>query len=57
MSDVKKKKEQAPEHVRKTDKILFFIGSLALLFAMAVDTIAVLGRHIGMPLWGSIGRA
>jgi TRAP-type C4-dicarboxylate transport system permease small subunit len=54
MSDVKKTKDPAPGLFSMTGKILFFIGSFALLFAMAVDTIAVLGRHVGMPLWGSI---
>jgi TRAP-type C4-dicarboxylate transport system permease small subunit len=33
---------------------LFYLGAVALLFAMAADAIAVLGRHIGMPLLGSI---
>lgn len=54
MSDREKTKEPAVEHGSKAGKWLFFIGSLALLAAMAVDAIAVLGRHIGMPLWGSI---
>jgi TRAP-type C4-dicarboxylate transport system permease small subunit len=36
------------------EKILFYMGGAALLFAMSVDTIAVIGRHIGWPLWGSI---
>jgi TRAP-type C4-dicarboxylate transport system permease small subunit len=38
----------------KVWKWLFYLGGLALLFAMAVDTLAVLGRHIGIPLPGSI---
>ncbi|MEJ2110721.1 MAG: TRAP transporter small permease subunit [Acidobacteriota bacterium] len=33
---------------------MFYLGSIALLFAMAVDTLAVVGRHIGIPLPGSI---
>lgn len=33
---------------------LLWIGGGALLFAMATDAIAVVGRHIGMPLLGSI---
>lgn len=37
-----------------SERLLFYMGSVALLFAMGVDTIAVLGRHIGVPLWGSI---
>jgi TRAP-type C4-dicarboxylate transport system permease small subunit len=36
------------------EKFLFYLGAAALLFAMGVDTIAVLGRHLGLPLWGSI---
>ena len=35
-------------------KWLFYLGSIALLFAMAVEAVAVLGRHIGIPLPGSI---
>lgn len=31
-----------------------WIGGLALLAATLVDTIAVIGRHIGLPLTGSI---
>lgn len=33
---------------------IFYIGASALLTAMAVDTLAVLGRHIGVSLLGSI---
>jgi TRAP-type C4-dicarboxylate transport system permease small subunit len=33
---------------------LFHLGAAALLFAVAVDAIAVTGRHIGRPLLGSI---
>lgn len=33
---------------------LFYIGAAALLLAMAVETIAVLGRHAGIPLLGSL---
>jgi TRAP-type C4-dicarboxylate transport system permease small subunit len=33
---------------------LFYLGAAALLFAMSTDAIAVLGRHIGLPLLGSI---
>ena len=39
---------------RLLGKLLFYLGSLSLLFAMAVEALAVLGRHIGMPLPGSI---
>jgi TRAP-type C4-dicarboxylate transport system permease small subunit len=38
----------------KVWKWLFYLGGIALLFAMAVDAVAVAGRHIGIPLPGSI---
>jgi len=38
----------------KVWKWLFYLGGIALLLAMAVDTLAVLGRHIGIPFPGSI---
>jgi TRAP-type C4-dicarboxylate transport system permease small subunit len=33
---------------------IFYVGATALLTAMAVDTLAVIGRHIGVSLLGSI---
>lgn len=33
---------------------LFLVGAAGLLLAMATDAIAVVGRHIGRPLLGSI---
>lgn len=33
---------------------LIWIGGLALLAATLIDTIAVIGRHVGLPLTGSI---
>lgn len=33
---------------------LFYLGAAGLLLAMAVDAVAVVGRHIGWPLLGSI---
>ena len=39
---------------KKVWKWLFYLGGIALLFAMAVEALAVLGRHIGIPLPGSI---
>jgi len=39
---------------QKVWKWLFYLGGIALLFAMAVEAVAVLGRHIGIPLPGSI---
>jgi TRAP-type C4-dicarboxylate transport system permease small subunit len=35
-------------------RLLVIVGGGALLLAMAVDAIAVAGRHLGMPLLGSI---
>jgi len=35
-------------------KWLYRLGGFALLFAMAADAVAVLGRHLGIPLLGSI---
>lgn len=35
-------------------RISFVIGAAALLVAMSVDALAVVGRHIGVPLLGSI---
>jgi TRAP-type C4-dicarboxylate transport system permease small subunit len=34
--------------------VIVWIGGIALLLAVAIDTIAVIGRHIGFPLTGSI---
>ena len=33
---------------------IIWIGGLALLMATLIDTIAVIGRHVGLPLTGSI---
>jgi TRAP-type C4-dicarboxylate transport system permease small subunit len=33
---------------------LFYVGAGALLIVMAVETVAVIGRHIGWPLLGAI---
>jgi len=35
-------------------RLAIWTGGLALLAATAIDTFAVIGRHIGMPLGGSI---
>jgi TRAP-type transport system small permease protein len=35
-------------------RLLSIVGGVALLFAMAVDVISVIGRHIKLPLLGSI---
>lgn len=34
--------------------LFVWIGGIALLAAIAVDSIAVIGRHVGLPLRGSI---
>jgi TRAP-type C4-dicarboxylate transport system permease small subunit len=34
--------------------LIFIIGAAALLLAMAVDVLAVIGRHVGISLLGSI---
>ncbi len=34
--------------------LLIWIGGIALLAATFIDTIAVIGRHVGLPLIGSI---
>lgn len=39
---------------RRRPSIIFMIGAAALLLAMAVDVLAVIGRHIGISLLGSI---
>jgi len=33
---------------------LFYVGAAGLLFAIGADAVAVLGRHLGIPLLGSI---
>jgi TRAP-type C4-dicarboxylate transport system permease small subunit len=35
-------------------RVAIWVGGLALLAATLIDTLAVIGRHIGMPLTGSI---
>ncbi len=47
-------KDPAAALPRGPEGWLFYLGSAALLFAMATDAIAVLGRHAGVPLLGSI---
>jgi TRAP-type C4-dicarboxylate transport system permease small subunit len=36
------------------DRAMFLVGSIGLLAAMFADSLAVLGRHVGLPLIGSI---
>lgn len=35
-------------------RLLVILGGVALLLALAVDALAVIGRHVGFPLLGSI---
>jgi TRAP-type C4-dicarboxylate transport system permease small subunit len=53
-----KTSSEAVEHkkklLRRGEGWLFYLGAGGLLFGMAVETIAVLGRHMGVPLSGSI---
>ncbi len=46
--------DRARHPAHTADRGLFYLGAAALLTAMAVDAIAVLGRHVGVPLLGSI---
>lgn len=39
---------------RWLERIAFVAGSVGLLTAMAADALAVLGRHLGLPILGSI---
>ena len=54
MKEVPETIEPRQKPGRWVERWLFYLGAAALLFAMAADTIAVLGRHVGLPLWGSI---
>ncbi len=47
-------KTGGPEKTGWLQKIVFVVGSIGLLAAMSADALAVLGRHIGLPLIGSI---
>jgi len=40
-----------PERLRM---LLLAVGSIGLLAAMGIDALAVVGRHVGLPLLGSI---
>src|SRR5512144_1948383 len=35
-------------------RLLFYVGAAALLLVMLIETIAVIGRHIGWPVLGAI---
>lgn len=39
---------------RGVQRWLFYVGAAGLLFAIGADALAVLGRHLGIPLLGSI---
>ena len=42
------------EPSRGVQRGLFYVGAAGLLFAIGADAVAVLGRHLGIPLLGSI---
>jgi TRAP-type C4-dicarboxylate transport system permease small subunit len=42
------------EPARGVQRWLFYVGAAGLLLAIGADAIAVLGRHLGIPLLGSI---
>lgn len=42
------------EPARGAQRWLFYVGAAGLLFAIGADALAVLGRHLGIPLLGSI---
>jgi TRAP-type C4-dicarboxylate transport system permease small subunit len=42
------------EPARGVQRWLFYVGAAGLLFAIGADAVAVLGRHLGIPLLGSI---
>jgi TRAP-type transport system small permease protein len=55
-------RNEAPEALEDADREttggvqawLFYLGAVGLLVAIAADGLAVLGRHVGIPLLGSI---
>ncbi|RYY26644.1 MAG: TRAP transporter small permease subunit [Sphingomonadales bacterium] len=47
-------KTEAPEALSRAQRFLIFTGSAGLLLAMATDALAVLGRHAGFAVIGSI---
>ncbi|HEY6642793.1 TRAP transporter small permease subunit [Povalibacter sp.] len=52
--------DDTPDHItrrapfRALERLAFIVGSVGLLTAMCADALAVLGRHVGLPLLGSI---
>jgi TRAP-type transport system small permease protein len=42
------------EPARGVQSWVFYVGAAGLLFAIGADAVAVLGRHLGIPLLGSI---
>ena len=46
--------DRASPFARWLDRVAFVVGSMGLLGAMSADALAVLGRHVGLPLLGSI---
>jgi TRAP-type C4-dicarboxylate transport system permease small subunit len=48
------KQDKGEAHSFRIWRWIFNLGAFSLLLAMAVDTLAVVGRHIGIPFPGSI---
>ncbi|WP_066799591.1 TRAP transporter small permease [Sphingomonas soli] len=46
--------DEAPESLSRAQRFLIFTGSVGLIGAMATDALAVLGRHTGFAVVGSI---
>ena len=54
LPEEKASREPASAVLRRLEQIAFVVGSAGLLIAMGADALAVLGRHLGVPLLGSI---
>jgi TRAP-type C4-dicarboxylate transport system permease small subunit len=48
------REDDAIEPARGWQRWLYYVGAAGLLFAIGADALAVLGRHLGIPLLGSI---
>jgi TRAP-type C4-dicarboxylate transport system permease small subunit len=52
MTEAREDDDIEPAH--GVQRWLFYVGAAGLLFAIGADALAVLGRHLGIPLLGSI---
>lgn len=52
MTEPNEEEDIGPAH--GVQRWLFYVGAAGLLFAIGADALAVLGRHLGIPLLGSI---